>query len=97
MHTFSSIYKEEDCNEKEYIDCMRGYVNAIGHNIYPDQEPDFIEGIKNLIYFHDGPCRSASPYSGYCVYRGVGKRVKVLLDGQGADELFGGYLFFMTT
>lgn len=94
MHTFSSIYKEEDCNEKEYIDCMRGYVNAIGHNIYPDQEPDFIEGIKNLIYFHDGPCRSASPYSGYCVYRGVGKRVKVLLDGQGADELFGGYLFF---
>ncbi len=94
MHTFSSIYQEKNCDEKEYIDCMNEYADTIPHYIYPEESEDILQDIKDLIYYHDGPCHSASPYSGYCVYRGVGKRVKVLLDGQGADELFGGYLTF---
>lgn len=94
MHTFSSIYKEKNCNEKEFIDCMNEFADTEPHYIYPANSEDIVRDIKKLIYFHDGPCHSASPYSGFCVYRGVGKRVKVLLDGQGADELFGGYLTF---
>ena len=94
MHTFSSIYNEKSCDEKEYIDCMNEYADTIPHYIYPEESEDILQDIKDLIYYHDGPCHSASPYSGYCVYRGVGKQVKVLLDGQGADELFGGYLMF---
>lgn len=94
MHTFSSIYKEKNCNEKEYIDCMNQYVDTIPHYIYPDQSENIIQDMVKMLYYHDGPCYSASPYSGYCVYRGVGNHVKVMLDGQGADELFGGYIFF---
>ncbi|MBD5448773.1 MAG: asparagine synthase (glutamine-hydrolyzing) [Lachnospiraceae bacterium] len=94
IHTFSSIYKEKNCNEKEFIDCMNQYANTIPHYIYPDHSGNIIQDIEDMLYYHDGPCHSASPYSGYCVYRGVGNHVKVLLDGQGADELFGGYLFF---
>ncbi|MDE6845122.1 MAG: asparagine synthase (glutamine-hydrolyzing) [Lachnospiraceae bacterium] len=94
MHTFSSIYNEKNCDEREFIDCMNEYADAIPHYIYPEQSEDIMQDIKDLIYYHDGPCHSASPYSGYCVYRGVDKQVKVLLDGQGADELFGGYLTF---
>lgn len=94
IHTFSSIYNEKDCNEKEFIDCMNRHAHTIPHSIYPDKSKDIMQDMKDLVYYHDGPCYSASPYSGYCVYRGVGNRVKVLLDGQGADELFGGYLLF---
>lgn len=94
MHTFSSIYKEKNCDEKEFIDCMNEYSDTIPHYIYPEQSKDLMQDLRDLIYYHDGPCHSASPYSGYCVYRGVGKQVKVLLDGQGADELLGGYLTF---
>lgn len=94
MHTFSSIYKEKNCDEKAYIDCMNEFVDTEAHYIYPDESADFMQDIEALIYYHDGPCHSASPYSGYCVYRGVGGKVKVLLDGQGADELFAGYLTF---
>ncbi len=94
MHTFSSIYQEKNCNEKEFIDRMNEFAGTEAHYIYPDQAEDMMKDLKDLIYYHDGPCHSASPYSGYCVYRGVGKTVKVLLDGQGADELFGGYLTF---
>lgn len=94
VHTFSSIYKEKSCNEKEFIDCMNQYADTIPHYIYPDKSDNIIQDMEDMLYYHDGPCYSASPYSGYCVYRGVGSNVKVLLDGQGADELFGGYLFF---
>lgn len=94
LHTFSSIYREKNCDEKEFIDCVNEFADTIPHYIYPDNSQDIIQDLKDLIYYHDGPCYTASPYSGYCVYRGVGKRVKVLLDGQGADELFGGYLRF---
>lgn len=94
INTFSSIYKEARCNEKEYIDCMNQYANAAPHYIYPDKSDDVIQDMKRMMYYHDGPCFSASPYSGFCVYRGVGDCVKVLLDGQGADELLGGYDFF---
>lgn len=92
MNTFSSIYEEEDCNEEEFIDCVNREAKAIKHYIYPENSENILEDIKSLIYFHDGPCEEASPYSGFCVYRGVGDTVKVLLDGQGADELFAGYL-----
>lgn len=94
IHTFSSIYKEKNCNEKEYIDCMNQCADTIPHYIYPDRSDNIVQDMQEMLYYHDGPCFSASPYSGYCVYKGVGKHVKVMLDGQGADELFGGYLFF---
>lgn len=93
INTFSSIYKEKECNEKEFIDCVNIDTGANAHYIYPDKSENILEDLKKLIYYHDGPCESASPYSGYCVYRGVGNKVKVLLDGQGADELFAGYVY----
>ena len=94
VHTFSSVYQEKNCNEKEFIDCMNESADTIPHYISPDTSPDIMQDLKDLIYYHDGPCFKASPYSGYCVYRGVGTQVRVLLDGQGADELLGGYLRF---
>lgn len=94
MNTFSSIYTEKNCDEKEFIDAVNEFAGTMVNHIYPDESDDVIEDLKDLIYYHDGPCHTASPYSGYCVYRGVGDKVTVLLDGQGADELFGGYMSF---
>lgn len=94
MHTFSSIYEEKDCDEKEFIDCMNDHTDSHRHYIYPDKEEDLIQDLKDMTYYHDGPCHAASPYSGFCVYRGVGDTVTVMLDGQGADEIFGGYMYY---
>lgn len=94
IHTFSSVYEEKSCNEKEYIDCMNQYAGTIAHHIYPDHSEEIIQDMKQMLWYHDGPYETASPYSGYCVYKGVGKYAKVMLDGQGADELLGGYEFF---
>jgi len=89
MQTFSAVYDEKECDEKIFIDCVNEEADSKRHYIYPSKSEDIISDLKQLTYFHDGPCISASPYSGFCVYSGVEGRVKVLLDGQGADELFG--------
>lgn len=91
MNTFSSIYEEEDCNEEEFIACVNEDTASVPHYIYPEKSTDILKDLKEMIYYHDGPCEAASPYSGFCVYRGAKKNVTVMLDGQGADELFGGY------
>lgn len=92
VNTFSSVYEDKDCNEKEYIDEVNSFIDANVNLVYPDDNDNLLEDFKKIAYHHDGPNSNASLYSGYSVYRKAQDTVKVLLDGQGADELLGGYL-----
>ncbi len=93
MHTFSSIYADKDCNEKKYIDLVNQYNHTVPHYIYPEPENiDLLAAFQDIIYHHDGPNLGASLYSQYSVMQGVKGNVKIVLDGQGADELFAGYI-----
>lgn len=93
MHTFSSIYADKECNEEPYIRKVNEMWNTIPHYIKPDDyEENFTKYIEELTYYHDQPTASASLYSQYMVMKGVQRHVKVVLDGQGADELFAGYI-----
>lgn len=92
VNTFSSVYDDKDCNEKEFIDKANQFADTNAHLVYPDNNEALLEDIKEIVYHHDGPNGSASMYSGYSVYREATQSVTVLLDGQGADELLGGYL-----
>ena len=95
MHTFSSVYPDKDCDEKNYIDLVNKYNGTIPHLIYPDSEQiSLLEAFDKINYHHDGPSRGASLYSQYAVMQGIQGNVKVVLDGQGADELFAGYLSY---
>ncbi len=93
MHTFSSIYTDKECNEEPYIRKVNEKWNTTPHYIKPDDyERNFTKYIEDLTYHHDQPTGGASLYSQYMVMKGVQGNVKVVLDGQGADELFAGYI-----
>lgn len=93
MHTFSSIYLDKECNEEPFIRKVNEMWDTISHYIRPDDyEKNFTKYIQDLTYHHDQPTASASLYSQYMVMKGVQRNVKVVLDGQGADELFAGYI-----
>lgn len=92
LKTFSSIYEDAECNEKEYIDCVNQYNGTEAHGIFPDQNEHLMESFEEIVYHHDCPLLGASYYSGYSVSKEASKWVRVLIDGQGADELFGGYM-----
>lgn len=52
---------------------------------------DFVQNIERIIYYLDYPVAGPGAFPQYLVSKNASQHVKVLLAGQGADELFGGY------
>lgn len=90
-HTFSSVFDNKKYDEQEYIDAVNEEKGCIPHKISPKAE-DLIHDIKKLVYLQDEPFGSLSIYAQWSVMKLVSQTdVKVLLDGQGADEILAGY------
>jgi asparagine synthase (glutamine-hydrolysing) len=89
--TFSSCASEERYNEKKWMDIVINHTSVDAHLIYPRLQ-EAIDSTADLIWYQDEPYQSQSAFLGYSVF-GLAKRsgVKVLLNGQGADEYLGGY------
>ena len=97
IHTFSSVYLDREYSEKEYVEAVNDFCETNAHLIYPDAEnKELLDTLKKIMYYHDGPFAGAALYSQYSVLQGVKGVVKVVLDGQGADELLAGYIPYYT-
>jgi asparagine synthase (glutamine-hydrolysing) len=92
FHVFSAVFKEEEWSEKKYIDETLKKLPMKSHFVYPRPET-FLRDMPALIRSIEVPFRSMSVYSQYLIYSIVRGQtnVKVLLNGQGADEMFAGY------
>jgi asparagine synthase (glutamine-hydrolysing) len=91
MNSFSSIYPVKGLDERPFIDIMARRCNTIRHDTTP--QPDgFMTALEKITWHQDIPTASPTLYSQYNVMALAHGVVTVLLDGQGADELFGGYL-----
>lgn len=58
-------------------------------------EDDFVDNIAKTIYHLDEPVAGPGSFPQYMVSGLVGKNVKVVLGGQGGDEIFGGYARYL--
>jgi asparagine synthase (glutamine-hydrolysing) len=65
--------------------------NNISHNIIPIEEKNLVNSINNAINYIDEPYADSSAIALYTLVNAVKPFVKVVLSGDGADELFGGY------
>ena len=89
--TFSVVFSDKKFDESRYIDEVVAVTGVDADRTEP--APDQLwEDIDRLVYLQDEPFGSLSIYAQYCVMRLAAKKVKVVLDGQGADELLAGYL-----
>ena len=90
FNTFSYISEGEKSEEK-WIDSVNQNVNAISNKIYVSEE-NIVREIEKIIEIQEEPFGSTSIYAQYKVFEEASKKnVKVLLDGQGADECLCGY------
>jgi asparagine synthase (glutamine-hydrolysing) len=91
QNTFSACSTDERFSEKKWIDIVVAHTSVDAHYIYPRYE-DVFDLIPKMTWHHDEPFQSLSPYLAYHVFQLAAKnKVKVLLNGQGADEYLGGY------
>ncbi|MCW3078454.1 MAG: hypothetical protein JWO32_3063 [Bacteroidetes bacterium] len=93
--TFSARFKNYEKDEGEYIDALNELLPDLKrYDVFLDAN-EFENDIDNIIYHQDEPFQSASIFAQYKVMQLARKNnVTVLLDGQGADELLGGYESF---
>lgn len=91
MQLFTAIFKGEAFDESRYAKLVAEHVAGNWQTVSPTAD-EFFRDIRELNYYQDLPVWSSSTYSQHRVMKLAREHgVKVLLDGQGADELFGGY------
>lgn len=91
VYFFTSVFKNKSGDESYYAELMAKHVKGIHKTIEPNSEGLFNE-LETLVYSQDVPIWDTSTYAQYKVMElAKQNNIKVVLDGQGADELFAGY------
>ena len=91
INTFTYVAENESFNEEKYCDIVNKDIKGIPHKVFIDKN-NFVSDLENLVKTQGEPFGDLSIYSQYCVYKAVKEEgFKVTIDGQGADELIGGY------
>ncbi len=91
--TFSVGFDYENFNEVPLAKELSDILNIQNINELIKSE-DFFSSISNVQYYADEPTANLSAVPLYFLARLARKHVKVVLSGEGADELFGGYPFY---
>lgn len=88
--TFSVGFDNEGFDETMYAKELSDTLGIQNYSkiISPDE---FFEGIEKVQYFSDEPHANLSAVPLYFLSKLASKQVKVVLSGEGADELFAGY------
>ena len=95
LKTFTAAYQNKTIDESDYAKLVANdLTNVTDIYTYPDAKT-MIADMDNLIYAQDLPIGSTSIFAQWEVMKCAGdNNIKVLLDGQGADEILGGYYNF---
>lgn len=92
--TFSAKFPGFIKDESKYIDIVRSYVNSSNFDCFPT-ENSITAKLSNVLHFQDEPILSPSILVQYDVMKLANENaVKVIIDGQGADEYLAGYTGF---
>jgi asparagine synthase (glutamine-hydrolysing) len=92
-HAFTAHFPGFELDEWRYARDVASCAGVVEHHGVEPTAGEAIDDLPRLVRDHEEPVGSLSIYAQWRVMRcAKAAGVTVLLDGQGADELFGGYL-----
>ncbi len=93
--TFTCAFPGEAIDESDYARMVTAVAPDLDQHFTTPTAEAFLKSFDELVYLQERPLGSASIFAQYAVMQlAASKGLKVLLDGQGADEVFGGYYPF---
>src|SRR5690606_17540122 len=91
LKAFTGAFKEgKEFDETHYAELVSKRSDAEMFTVYPTSR-DFVDLLPKLIYHLDEPVAGPGVFPQYMVSKLASSEVKVILGGQGGDEIFGGY------
>jgi len=95
VHTFTGAFSEgKEFNETKYADIVAQDIGAITHLIEPTAS-DFLKLLPKIIFHMDEPAAGPGVFPQFMVSKLAAENVKVVLGGQGGDEIFSGYARYL--
>lgn len=88
--TFTASMEDPSLDERRYAEEMIRHTGVDGYFANPSAQ-GLWGAIDRFLFHHDNICKSTNIYAGWTVMDLASRHVKVVLNGQGGDELFGGY------
>ncbi len=94
VKTFSIGYDEEKYSELPYAQALSKAIGVENISSKVDAE-EFFDAAGQIQYFLDEPLPNPSEVPLFFLAKNAAQYVKVVLSGEGADELFGGYPLYL--
>jgi asparagine synthase (glutamine-hydrolysing) len=91
FNAFSACFDDPRIDERKFMKSIVGKTGSRHIEVFPNAD-EFISDLPAFLRQHDEPVGSISMYAQYKIMQAARReKIPVLLDGQGADELFSGY------
>ena len=91
MPVFTTCFEGFEGDETKWANIVTEHTGSLWQQSRPTSA-GLLADIEQLVWAHDEPVLGASSYSHYALMQTVkAAGIKIALEGQGADELFGGY------
>jgi asparagine synthase (glutamine-hydrolysing) len=95
FHTFSGGFRDApQFDETRYARIAAERAGTVHHEVFPTAQ-DFVEWMPKLAYSMDEPAAGPGLFPQYAVSKLAADNVKVVMGGQGGDEIFGGYTRYL--
>jgi asparagine synthase (glutamine-hydrolysing) len=95
FNTFSAIWPGYECDESFYIEKLNSRYSCYSNAFTPDLN-NILDVFDEVIWHQEIPLAGSSILAQWFVMeKAKSKNIKVLLDGQGADEILSGYPLYL--
>jgi asparagine synthase (glutamine-hydrolysing) len=95
LHTFGFVPEDRSLSEERWMSLVARETGVQLHTVKAQPE-ELLADLDDLITVQGEPFGGTSIYAQYRVFRLAQEAgIKVMLDGQGADELFAGYRYYL--
>jgi asparagine synthase (glutamine-hydrolysing) len=92
--TFTACYDDPLIDERKYVEEVIKQTNSTKYYLFPDIN-GFREDLDKMTYHQDEPYTGATVFAQWSVFKKIHETgIKVVLDGQGSDEILIGYFSF---
>jgi asparagine synthase (glutamine-hydrolysing) len=96
QHTFTACSRDAAFDERHFAEIVAASTGVKACYIYPQPEALF-DVLDRITWHQDEPFNTTSMYAQWSVFEAAAQAgIKVMLDGQGSDEVFAGYGGFWT-